>query len=275
MEYYREVYKHSNRWNGVESLKDKTVIIYCEQGYGDIIQFARYFKEIKDLSATVYLHCPQGLHKLFAKCLNSKFKLIDRDNHKIPNHDFHVLSLSLPFLLNNKQESCPYLNVPEKAFLDHLEDYTKIGIAWEGNPDHSNNNERSCHLFHFRSFYQIPNVKLFMLQKGLHRGDFSDKCGDMELYATELNDFYDTAKLVNAMDVIVTVDTSVVHLAGAMGKKTFCLLSHKCDARWDLTNQTWYPNVTLLKQPFPSDWEGLFMDATMNVSYYLSRLQTS
>jgi hypothetical protein len=91
-----------------------------------------------------------------------------------------------------------------------------------------------------------------MLQKGLHRGDFSDKCGDMELYATDLNDFYDTAKLINAMDVIVTVDTSVVHLAGAMGKRTFCLLSHKCDARWDLTNQTWYPNVTLLKQPFPS-----------------------
>lgn len=258
MEFYRDCYKDSERWNGIESLAGKKVVVYCEQGYGDIIQFARYIPFLKKEGCEVVLHCPEALNRLFAEfgC-----EMIDRYNPHIPEHDYHIPSMSLPFDLGNPEVTFPYLHVDEMMDLSEAQlpkGCVKIGIGWEGNPEHSNNDERCCPLMHFKRLTEkLPNAKLFTLHPVFHNSDYVLGAEDMELYGATLDDFYDTAKLINAMDMVVTVDTSVLHLAGALNKKTFGLLSYQHDPRWDI-DVNWYPSIQLLRQRYEDDWDGIF-----------------
>lgn len=254
MSYYKSLYRKSKKWNG-EPLKGKTVIIYCEQGFGDIIQFSRYFRTIMEMNCFVILHCPKDLHKLFSGICNW---FITKDVTKLPPHDYHILSMSLPFFLNEvyKESETPYLNIRDKYDLEGFENKYKIGIAWEGNPNHSNNNDRSCPLEHFSQLTQIKNSALFMLQKAIHNTDLVKNCEKLPLNGVELNDFYDTARLINAMDIIVTVDTSVLHLAGALGRPAIGLISYKHDSRWLF--KKWYPSVRLIRQRSLGDWNSVF-----------------
>jgi hypothetical protein len=252
MEYYRQVYKDSERWNGVDDLTFKHVIIYCEQGFGDIIQFARYVPVLKTIFPTcrITMHCPVGLHSLFEQL---GVELLDKDCDQLPPHDYHIPSMSLPFALNQIEAGFPYLSCNETEPIEG--DGLKVGIAWEGNPDHSNNSERSCPLYFFN---YLRNARFFMLQQKIHNIDLIHGCDEMQLFTIPIETFKDTARLVNAMDIIVTVDTSVLHLAGAMGKETYALLSHVGDPRWTVAN--WYPSVTLVRQRSPGDWEGVFVE---------------
>lgn len=220
MTYYREIYK-SPRWQGQPY---QTLMIYCEQGLGDVIQMARYFPN------DAILHCPKTLHRLFPN------KCLDKDDPNLPPHDYHTLSMELPFLTTPKP--VPYIHVNPIE----LDDSFKIGIAWEGSPTHPNNIQRSLKLSNFQHL-QSPKTKLFMLQDQIHLPELVDV--DLELHTTERKDMYDTACLIQAMDVVVTVDTSILHLAGALNKKTYGILRDNYDPRWDVKN--WYPNVTLLK----------------------------
>lgn len=252
MEFYRHVYRDSMMWNGVRSLKDKIVIVYCEQGMGDIIQFARYFKYLKQLGCLVVLHCPEPLHKLLTLCVEGVDGVFDREIEELPEHDFHILSMSLPFVLNKLETPTnAYIDFPQK---EELPEGLKIGIAWEGNPDHTNNAERSCPLALFKPL--AAHAKLYMLQQGINEPELAANCEDLLLYGMELKDFTDTARLVNSMDLVVSVDTAAVHLAGAMGKKTIALLSNPCDYRWRVRN--WYSSVQGLQQKEPGNWEEVF-----------------
>lgn len=257
MEYYRDVYSNSERWNGVESLKGKRIIVYCEQGYGDIIQFARCIPYLKQQGCEVVLHCPQALHSLFTDCLPGVDSVFDKDEEKLPPHDFHVLSLSMPFLLKIERAAVPYIHLKEKADLGvEMEPFFKIGIAWEGNKEHTNNEQRSCLLNYFREIHDLPNVKLFMIQKEINDPRFLVGAEDLEIYGSEINDFKDTAKLINAMDTIACVDTSVLHLAGAMNKSAHGLLSIPEDARWKACQ--WYSSVKFARQQEEGVWEDAF-----------------
>ena len=247
MTFYRETYKNRPRWNGRTTLKQKTVIIYCEQGFGDIIQFYRYFPLIANQCKNLILHCPKELHRLF-----KEFECIDKRDSNLPNHDYHVLSMSLPFLLKDITTQYPYLNATPKEVSNKL----KIGIAWEGNPDHSNNDERNCPLYYFDMLTHLPDVQLFMVQQKIHTEALACGINNMEIFQTELNDFYDTAEIIQSMDFIVSVDTSVLHLAGALGKRSYGLLSFRHDSRWDVKN--WYPSVRTIAQKSKGDWEGCF-----------------
>lgn len=259
MTKYRNIYRNSIRWNGAKSLFEKTVIVYCEQGMGDIIQFARYIPFLKKKNCKIILHCPKELHKLL-QTIEGVDKVFDRDDENLPPHDYHILSMSLPFVLNNPKTDFPYIHVDEKASLEEVDErLVRVGIAWEGNPDHSNNDTRCCPLKYFRPIHDLPNVQLFMLQSGVHTPTLVDDCGDdFNLFGAELNDFYDTATLINAMDIVVCVDTSVLHLAGALNKTTFGLLSKISDYRWNIPG--WYKSVTLLRQRREGDWENLLID---------------
>jgi len=260
MEYYRDTYKNSERWNGDDSLDGKTVIVYCEQGFGDNLQFVRYIPRLKEENCKVVLHCSQFLHRLFEQF--EVEQMIDRDDPNIPDHDYHIPSMSLPFHFDNPEVDFPYLSVSETTDISDLglpDDAFKIGIGWEGNPEHSNNDERCCCLRFFKEKFQpFPQIKPFVMQKLIHDKELIYGCENMELYGSEIGDFYDTAKLINAMDLIITVDTSILHLAGAMNKKTIGLLSFKCDPRWDVTGINWYPSVTLHRQKYDGDWQSAF-----------------
>jgi len=256
MEHYKKVYAKSPMWDGKTDLHKKRICVYCEQGFGDIIQFARYFQFLKERGAYVILHCPKELHRLMGYCIGVK-EVFDKESEDLPEHDLHVLSMSVPFLLNRREthfSGKPYITVREKTDVGDLSGYRKIGVSWEGNPHHSNNLERSCPLRFFRNL-QDGATKLFLLNKEVHLHKLVDY--KMELYSAEITDFLDTAKLINSMDMVVSVDTAVLHLAGAMNKRGFGLLSHRYDPRWDTAN--WYPVITLIKQVKADDWLSVFM----------------
>lgn len=254
MEYYRHVYQHSKRWNGVEPLDDKRIIIYCEQGLGDSIQFLRYATLLKARGCEVYVHVLPELHTL-CKFINGIDHILDRHDPELPRHDYHIPSLSLPFALNQKEAPGSYIHISEKYELpEEYKDFMKVGIAWEGNPGHSNNMERSCPLKFFKSFFEMPDTKVFSIQKCIHLPELLVGAEDFELMGADLNDFYDTAKLINAMDLIITVDTSVLHLAGALETQvtTTALLSYREDPRWKASE--WYKNVGFSRQIREGDW---------------------
>lgn len=235
MEYYRDTYKNSRRWDGKDSLEGKTVIIYMEQGLGDQIMFLRF---VPLLPCKTILHCSRLLHRLFAN-----FTCLDKDDPNLPPHDYHVLSLDLPFLLRCPIPTQPYIHVEGET--DLLPGHN-TGIAWTGSTDHERNEKRSCNLRHFNVF---TKSNLFLLQPNI--GDPKFFCEDVVVYGVPLEDFYDTAKLINSVDMIVSVDTAVLHLAGAMGKCGYGLLDPDHDARW---NYEWYPTLKMLS----GGWEELF-----------------
>lgn len=265
MEYYRHLYADSKMWKGDESLEGKQVIVYCEQGLGDIIQFLRYIPLLKTRGCDIIIHCPLPIHSLL-DYISGVDGYFDREDIKIPEHDFHILLLDLPFLLSAQRISLedwwcgnvesviaeihadippsPYVDFHEKADVD-LEGY-KIGIAWEGNPDYPDNVYRSCPLRHFAHL----SGNLFSLQKEVILPELTTGCDDMKLWGIKIDSLKDTAALINAVDVVVTVDTVILHLAGALGKKTYGILGNKPDPRWGKMkiNTIWYPSVKLIRK---------------------------
>lgn len=241
MEYYRHTYASSKMWQG-EPLKNKIIIVYCEQGYGDIIQFIRFVPILQTKECKVILHCPLDLHPLMPYVCN--VDLIDKDNPNLPIHDYHVLSMNLPFLLLHGA-ACPYIHINKKA---DIGEGFKIGIAWEGNPEHENSMNRDCPLKYFKPLFDI--AKIFSLQKNIHNHKLLESCELFDLFGIQINTFIDTVELINAVNLVVTVDTSILHLAGALNKPTYALLSNQADARWGtIENKTfWYPSVKLFRQ---------------------------
>lgn len=242
--HYETVYANSKQWEGQSY---KTLVVYCEQGIGDTIQFARYFKYLKN---RVIIHCDLDLHKLFKNSFKN-CEYLDKNCIVLPKHDYHVRSMDLPFILNKYDFGInPYLSV-DAAFIEPGYG-TKIGIAWEGNPLNERNLERSCPLNLFK------NIKgsFFSLQPEIFNSDLLNGCEEFDLNGYEpMDNWYDTAKLIQAMDIVISVDTGVLHLAGALGKRCFALLDYNCDERWDYN---WYSNMTFCKQLSPGDWESAF-----------------
>lgn len=244
MEYYRHVYENSKRWRG-EHLKDKHIIVYMEQGFGDVIQFLRYIPILKkQRECKITLHCPEELHSLIEE-QDWSVSLLRKETPVLPDHDYHVLSFDLPFLLNEFMPQEPYLKTSGAEELP--EGYVNIGICWESGPTFP---KRNCHLKYFKSIEELPKVRLYSLQHQIRDQELIKECEDMELYGVEIEDFKGTAKLMNSLDLIISVDTAVLHLAGAMGKKTYGLLCEEADARWKFE---WYPSITTSQ-----DWDALF-----------------
>lgn len=272
MEFYREVYKDSPRWEGFDPIQGKDVIVYCEQGFGDIIQFARYIPYLKSRDCRIHMHLPVGLHRLFIENLQFIDSVFDKESPDLPPHDCHILSMSLPFVLGIVDVDVPYIKVPESMPLESKK--FKVGIAWEGNPKHSNAGQRNCPLGVFRKLMKIEDIELYMIQKQIHDYNLVKDCDDLEILGTEIDDFQDTARLINSMNLIVSVDTSVLHLAGAMGKRTVGLLGKQKDPRWE-SGVNWYPSIKFIEQPVPGDWAGLATQLTTFVSMERTKWVTS
>lgn len=251
MRYYREIYKNSKRWNGFDSLKEKKVIYFAEQGNGDIIHFLRFIPELKKTGCYILAQLPKSLHRL-AKQLNID-ECFDKSVQELPIHDYHILSLSLQRWLKCPVTTTPYIHIKEKEDLSEFKGLN-VGIAWEGNPEYEYNNDRNCPMKYFKVLEKLADrVNFFFLKpiihdKSLWSEDFSD------LYSVPIIDYYDTAKLINSLDLVVSVDTSVMHLSAAMGKETYGILGTKnSDPRW---NRNWYDSLKLFKKK--RKWETVF-----------------
>ena len=242
--------KEENRWNGIDSLEGKKIVVYCEHGLGDYIHLVRFVPELKELGADVYLDCSEGLYPLLEKFGKPK------DSSQ---YDYYCSVASLPYFLKipvfKFKDTIPYLSV-DKFDLSKYKDNFKIGFTWTGNSDAVNwNSTRSCQLGDFKKISEMKNVKLFSLQKDMpvERIDAID----MSEYMT---DFKETAKIIQAMDLIITVDTCILHIAGALNKETWALISYMSNCQWTFKgdNTVWYNSVTLFRQEESGNWQTPF-----------------
>lgn len=259
-------------WQG-EDFQGKTLLVQAEQGFGDSIQFVRYLPMVKERGGTVILAEKPELIGLFLD-LEGIDDLVDiRELTKgNVNYDLYVTLLSLPAIFSTKIDSItariPYLfaEASKVAYWhDKIKtDAFKIGICWAGSPAHRNDNSRSCALENFTRLAKIKNVRLFSLQKGQAIEQINNwpEDEDMELInlGQQFKDFTDTAAAIENIDMIISVDTSVAHLAGAMGKTAWALIPYQADWRWMLNRQDcpWYPTIRLFRQKHHSDWDSVF-----------------
>lgn len=254
---YKNMFNFDKKWNGTDSIQDKTVLVFCEQGLGDTIHFSRYLKHLKACGCKIVLNCSKVLKRLFE---SESFKFIvdeivckeDVTVDWMPKYDYHLPLLSLPYLLE-LYEPHPetYIEIYDKNYYENSK--INVGFLWKGNPSSGNDKIRSVNINWFRQL-MLPGVELH----SLHHEE--KPLEGMVSHIKEIDDLYDVAKIINSLDLIVTVDTAVLHLAGAMGKKVWGLIPFNCDFRWKLTGDRsiWYPNVRLFRQEYPDDWDGVF-----------------
>jgi tetratricopeptide (TPR) repeat protein len=255
-------------WQG-ESLDGKGILIHSEQGAGDVFQFMRYVPQVEQRGGRVIFRAwPQVLQLL----AHTKDARAVEDQQAIElRYDVQIPLLTLPkvFKTSVDQVPAPIPYVQPNANLiqtwaDRLGAVRgfRIGIVWAGNPAHKNDHKRSCALSHFGPLARLPGVSFFGLQKGRREVEAADPPEGMSFWdlGPELGDFADTAAVIANLDLVISVDTSVVHLAGAMGRPVWTLLAYNPDWRWmlDRDDSPWYPTMRLFRQKKPGDWLGLF-----------------
>lgn len=253
------------RWSGSEDLADSTILLWSEQGLGDVLQFLRYVPLVSSRAQKVLLRVPAEVAPL-ATALAHNCVIVD-SAQPLPAFDFQCPHLSLPHAfgttLADVPSTVPYLRADPgrvAAWRERLSAQTgrKVGIMWSGNPRHTNDHNRSIPLELFRTIADAPNcfVNLQPRVRESEHGALAALPGLVDA-GPELRDFGDTAALLMALDLVVTVDTSVAHLAGALGRPVWILLPYLPDWRWMLerTDSPWYPTARLYRQPAAGAWE--------------------
>lgn len=255
------------KWDG-SSLNGKRILILAEQGFGDNINFARYAQLVKDKGGHIILECKKELIRLFENLSGIDEFAIKGKNVSDIKFDFYIHLMSLPGIFNTNLDNVPnksaYLEADSKLvqkFKTKLKnDKFKIGIVWAGNPKQENDKNRSTGFEKFKILKGISKIELVSLQVGEALRQLNDKSViDM---SNEITDFADTAAIIANLDLVISVDTSVAHLAGAMGKPVWMLLSYVHDWRWllDRKDSPWYPSMRLFRQPKLGDWDFVFND---------------
>ena len=277
-------------WKG-EDLHGKILFIWSEQGLGDTFEFVRYAQIAKTMGARkVIVAVQDAVYNIIKLCPYIDEVLHLNDN--APFFDYHAPMLSMPHLtktkLNNVPNKVPYL-FADPTLVDEWKEILstdtnfKIGICWHGNPNYSTQFLRlavapkSMEVTQFLPLMQMPNVTVYSLQKTtgtdqlnnlptnapliIFEGDFDESKGR----------FMDTAAVIKNLDLIITVDTSICHLAAALGVPTWNLLPNPPDWRWmlDCDNTPWYPNMRLFRQPTPGDWDSVIRNVLDELKAHL------
>lgn len=250
------------RWDGSE-LGGHRIFLHTEQGYGDIIQFARYATLVARRGGKVILGCPQPLRSLM-ETVSGVSEVITRRND-LPPFDVQAPLLSLPAIFGTSLATVPaevpYLSPPQRDFPVEDADDTgfKIGFVWAGDPAHKNDRNRSASLESFLPLLQRPDVRCYSLQVGNAVEALKHRAVDLKVtgLGSRFRDFGDTAAAIAKMDLVVSVDTSVAHLAGALGKPVWTLLPYEAEWRWlvDREDSPWYPTMRLIRQSEPGNWQ--------------------
>jgi tetratricopeptide (TPR) repeat protein len=266
---WQKGYPHRLRaplWDG-RPFGGKSLLVHCEQGLGDTIQFARYLSRVKTLGGRVLFEIQSPLRRLFAD-LPGVDELHEFSHTRAPagGFDFRVPLLSLPGLFKTRLESIPaevpYLR-PDPNEVERwrrrlaTEDF-KIGIVWAAGACKNPLSVRSISAGAFLPLVEIPGVRLFGLQKESAAGPLAALPPGKAWvnYGERFSDFSDTAAMIAALDLVLSVDTAVAHLAGAMAKPVWTLLPADSDWRWliDRADSPWYPTMRLFRQARKEDW---------------------
>lgn len=264
LKLYGDLFKNIPFWKG-EDLTDKTIYVYYEAGLGDTLMYYRYLKLLEKRCKKVYFKPQVQLLSLFAENKNNS-KIVMRLNERIANEvDFQCPIMSLPYLLGLNNQTIFYgkekfLNAMPKKYQWYKErffdnDKLKIGIKWQGNT--LIGGERAMTAESFSKIFEISNSQLYSVQvmDGSHQlKNLQEKFNIIDLGPT-FKDFSDTAGAIDNLDIVICNDTSVAHLAGAMGKKCYVILPKYYDWRWhmDISKCDWYDSIKLYRQK--TTWE--------------------
>lgn len=258
----------SRLWLGNEKIIGKSILLYAEQGFGDTLQFVRYVRLVKDLGADVSLQVPPGLKRLLDGATGAD--RIFGVGEALPQTDFHCPLMSLPLSFRTTLETIPKIECRfhlEKTFQAKstkwkerlsLDKVKRVGLVWSGNVGHGGDQYRSIPLKKFVTILS-KQTKFYSLQKEVRPNDrdILRLAPEITDYTVEISDFLDTAAFIYQLDLVISVDTSVAHLAASMGKPTWILLPFAADWRWlvERTDSPWYPSVTLFRQSQHDNWD--------------------
>ncbi len=244
------------QWDG-SNPAGRTILVHAEQGLGDTIQFARYLPLIAALGGHAVLACERPLIPLLA---GIGATVVPKDA-ALPAYDCWIDQMSLPRVFGTRLATIPmpegYLRADPlrtATWRALLPPGTNVGLAWAGNPAHSNDSRRSLPPAVLDRILAVPGINFVNLQVGLRAGDIG-----LADWSSRLHDYAETAALIVALDLLVTVDTSVAHVAGALGTPAWVMLPNAPDWRWLLgrDDTPWYASLRLFRQPSPGDWDSV------------------
>ncbi len=267
---------HESRWQGNfrldiplwqgEELAGRRILLFFEQGYGDMLQFARYAYLVAKQAAATTVWIQKPLRRLLSGS-QTAFSVCSGRNVPEKPFDFACSLLSLPFhfktTLANIPADVPYLRADAGCaarWKDKIDPIAagrlKVGVVWAGNPEHSDDGNRSVPFDLFGRLFSVAETAFFSLQVSKNSGKVPPLPEGVYDCSAELADFAETAAAVASLDLVIAVDTAVAHLAGAMGKPTWLLLPFKPDWRWGLEREDspWYPTMHLFRQRRAGDW---------------------
>ncbi len=260
-DYYRQAYPE---WLG-QPLDGKRILIVAEQGLGDAIMFARYASDLAARAAAVTIACDRRLVSLLSTAPDVSHAI--PKTREMPGFDFWIDQMSLPLICRTTLDTVPCptaylaadprrngmwslrLGLPERGY--------RVGLVWAGNPSHTNDANRSCPVSLFSSILAVPDIVGVSLQVGPKAADAASL--GLHDWSPDLTDYAETAALIANLDLVITVDTSVAHLAAAMGKPTWIMLPFCPEWRWlhERADTPWYDSVRLFRQPAPGDWDSV------------------
>jgi len=253
------------QWDGSE-LHGQTILLYGEQGIGDTVQFVRYVPLVVQRGGRVIVECQPELTRLL-----ERFAGVERivvTGQPRPQFDQHCALLSLPRMFSTNIDSIParipYINADPRLVEDWKRRFgpkqaARVGLAWAGRATHRNDRNRSIGFWELGPLWSVQGVEFFSLQKGLATRQTPPVGAKWIDWTDDLGDFAQTAASIENLDLVITVDTAVAHLAGAMGKPVWVLLPFVPDWRWMLDRQDspWYPTMRLFRQSAIGDWAGV------------------
>lgn len=272
--HYAALAKASPQWRG-EKLSGKRLLVICEQGLGDTIQFVRYLPMLRERceAKTLVFACQKALHKLLRRVpgVDQWCALEDA----LPEADAHVFLMSLPFYLGISDQNVggagPYLQAELarigywREWLDGQEGKVNIALAWRGNPAHNADARRSFSILDMAPLGQLRDVSLIPLLKDICDREIDTATPWFELACPgpELDDdgaFLDTAALISSVDLLITCDTSLAHLAGALGRPVWLVIGPVADWRWGSEGDDcyWYPSIHIFRRRHGQTWRELF-----------------
>ncbi len=246
------------RWEG-KPFQGEKLLLVAEQGLGDTIQFVRYTTLAKALGGEVLLECPPGLTRLM-----SPYPGIDQvftRGEELTDYHWYCPLMSLPAIMKTTLGSIPrevpYLRV-ENPIQFSPSRALHVGLAWAGNSKHPYDRRRTCRLIDLSELFEVPGIEWINLQQPIPQIDLRAAGNHFELQQRDhqCEDLYETAQWISSLDLVITVDTVVAHLAGALNVPVWVLLSSACDWRWlvDREDSPWYPSATLFRQKQFGDW---------------------
>lgn len=266
-------------WSG-ERLSGKTLLIWAEQGLGDTLQFVRYLPFVRGRGGRVVLGCHTQLARLLRE--SALADQIIAEGEPLPPYDLQLPLLSLPRIfdthLRTIPRKTPYLRIPPEPIEEcprPIHDSYKVGLIWAGDPTHRNNHNRSIPLEMLGPVLATSGVSFCSLQVGPATREIDGLPPALRPtdLGSALRDFTDTARQVERMDLVITVDTSVAHLAGALGKSVWVLVPFVPDWRWlrHRDDSPWYPTLRLFRQPALKQWAPVIHNIKVALAQISSR----